>query len=372
MDFEPVHVTEISTFLKCRLLWFWTAPQPRGLNLEPDKPGIPQAVGRLTHAALQEHYDFGVSSADAFGELSTKWLQSQVKEEKKWPGEFDEVREQFSLLGEVLEGYDSWAAVKDQAYRFLVTESRWRLRVAPRALLTGRYDAVVERSDGLWVLDFKTTGYDTADWTRQDLQATCYTMAARRLYGPDVRGLIFRFIKKKAPYGYDRLVLKSGSLTTRSNLANLTTLASYQKALAVATLRDLDIFDTSEECSDALEDPALHEQPWYEEFKEGFTNARRLYWQQISELRDARNPFFWEVDEYRTPAQVDNYKKYAILPAMKEMYSKRKGRWIGPTGLGTAWSSCGRCPFRTPCKLCMDGADFRSVLEEDYRQRVRD
>jgi len=63
---KDVHISEVKNFLKCRLLWFWTAPPPRGLGLTPRHPEGAQYFGTLVHQALQAHYDTGVLPAEAF------------------------------------------------------------------------------------------------------------------------------------------------------------------------------------------------------------------------------------------------------------------------------------------------------------------
>lgn len=380
MKVPAVHISEIKSFLKCRLAWRWSAPPPRGFGLEPvvSRPAL--HFGRLIHEALQIGYDTGRPFAEVFRELSMK-EQATMPRSTLFQEEEAAISKQASLGITMLEGYQQWAVQADKHYKFLALETNWHgIRLGRRIPAAGRFDAVVERPDGLWILDFKTTKYLSTDWTTSDLQATMYVYAARKLFGKQVRGIIFRFLLKKAPWDYNQLILKKGSVTQRSGLEKLTTHKKYLEALAVATVMDL--ANNSADFATQLQVPknaplkayadlfdgTQFSRPWHPVFKNTFTLARRLYHDQLTDLRGEQN-FFWEVEEYRTDKQLRMALKHVILPAAKEMVSTRQGRWIGPTGLGSAYMTCGGCQFKEPCKLAMAGADYRSCLREEYQLR---
>lgn len=379
-----VHASEIKAFLRCRLAWYWTAPKPRGLNLEPLVPRAALNFGRLIHQALQIGYDTHELFSSAFETLAEQNLEDLASTGPVFDREVEEIRKQTDLGIAMLTGYQSWAKSVDQDVRFLAMETTWDgVPLEGRMRLGGRLDAFVERSDGLWALDFKTTRYSDAKWTAQDLQATIYVYGARKLFGDKVRGLIFRFLLKKAPLAYDKLILKNGTVTSRKTIAKETTYEEYMKALAVAALKDLAQRDTdfAEQIGLGLEPSLgdfatlldidnLHERQWYSKFKEAFLQVRRLFYKETQDLK-GRNTFFWEVPEYRTEEQLGRYMRTLIIPTARQMTSRRKDRWIGPTGLGTAFASCPNCAFRYPCKLAMDGADYRTNLLENYQQRDR-
>jgi len=348
-------------------MWYWSSAPPRGLGLAPKVDQVALAFGREVHAVLQQGYDTGRPFDEIYNEMAAAY-----KPKKGILGE-DKFEVQLKQGIAILQGYQAWSQRADKVYRFLATESEGSGVEIPgtKGTLSYIFDAVVERHDGLWIMDFKTTKYRNNPWTTQDLQATIYTYAARKLISPDIRGVIFRFILKKAPYTYEDLILKSGKLTTRKNLAELTTYGQYFRALAVATLKEMvekqgyefeDLFAdeglTLKGYSDALSE--VKDEP---EFAENFLAARRLYFDTIQDLKGANGAFFWDVPEYRTETQVAAYMKHVIVPTMNEILNVK---WIGPTGLSMAYAACGRCPFKYPCKLAMDGADYRSILAEDF------
>jgi len=354
--------SELKRFLNCRLMWYWSSAPPRGLGLAPKVDQVALAFGREVHAVLQQGYDTGRPFDEIYNEMAAAY-----KPKKGILGE-DKFEVQLKQGIAILQGYQPWSQRADKLYRFLATESEGSGVEVPgtKGTLSYIFDAVVERHDGLWVMDFKTTKYRNNPWTTQDLQATIYTYAARKLISPDIRGVIFRFILKKAPYTYEDLILKSGKLTTRKNLAELTTYGQYFRALAVATLKemvekqgyefegDMSLKGYSDALSEIKDEP---------EFAENFLAARRLYFNTIQELKGANGAFFWDVPEYRTETQVKAYMKHVIVPTMNEILNIK---WIGPTGLSMAYAACGKCPFKYPCRLALDGADYKAILHEDF------
>lgn len=381
MNQNEVGISEVKAFLRCRLAGFWAAPPPRGLGLEPITGRTALVFGRLIHATMQMGYDQGTPFADAFKTLYDAEV-AQMNTGGLFAEQLQGLADTRALGVAMMEGYGKWAAIHDEGVRFLALETEFNgVKIGGRRRLRGRLDAVIERDDGIWPVDFKTTKYSETGWTHQDLQATAYIYAARKLWGPKVRGLIFRFMLKKAPLTYDQLILKNGGLTQRKDLGKITTYEEWAKAMAVAALQSLvkDDFIFAEQVELAfgapysdymnlLEEPDYKDQPWYSTFNEAHKNVRRLYYQTTQTLK-GESKFFWEVEEYRSDKEIQLYMKHVIAPAAREMTSRRKGRWIGPTGLGAAFAVCSNCAFKTPCRLYFDGADYRTCLNEEYQLR---
>lgn len=369
---KPVHASEIKSYLKCSLRWFWSAPPPRGLGLEPKRTRAALNTGRVVHKALQDGYDKQLPFVDTYQSAMNECLAEIERPDGA-------VLTGLETGKAMMAGYQAWADLHDEGVQFIATETKWEGISLGGIPFAGRFDAVIKRDDGIWLLDFKTTKYRNNPWTTTDLQATIYTWAARQLYGPYVRGLIFRFLRKKAPWTYEDLILKNGEVSTRKNLANNTTYEEYITAQAVAAMQHLakddfifaaqigleDTKDVPLTYYRALLDGTQQEQEWYPTFKETFLNIRKMYYSTSQELK-GQNNFFWEIEEYRTEEQLDNYIKYLILPAAERIVSKNK--WVGPTGLGS-FGTCDRCDFRDPCRLRMNGANFHSVLDEEYQTR---
>jgi len=196
--------------------------------------------------------------------------------------------------------------------------------------------------------------------------------------------MIFRFLRKKAPLTYEKLILAKGGVTQRQNLANVTTYENYKLALAVAVVAEIRLGgplgevrgderkQLLAECEAIILTPGFRDAAqyphWYPEFKVNYINAQRMYWDQLQDLKEG-NQFLWDVVEPRTNRQIRMHLSHLILPAIKQMTAPKKRRWIGPTGLGSAYFACRGCAFKAPCQAVMAGADHRSIITDQYKER---
>ena len=70
---RPVSISELKKFMKCRLLWYFSAAPPRAMGLTPKFLEADALVfGRLAHAVLEDGYN----SDRNFNLLSTFRLHS--------------------------------------------------------------------------------------------------------------------------------------------------------------------------------------------------------------------------------------------------------------------------------------------------------
>lgn len=355
---RSISISELKRFLDCRLRWKWESAPPRGLGLRPKDGVASEALlfGSVIHAALQGGYDRPESTF-------TKEYLNLVPEEV----------EQKQLGSDLMQTYDDYRKLLDKDSRIIATETSFRDVEVPGTLatLSGIFDVIVQRPDGLWVMDFKTTSRSYTDWTTQDLQATAYVYAARQMFGEDVKGIIFRFLLKKKQLGTSDLLLKSGKLTKRSNLERLTTSRKYKTAIATVVLKWL-VENEGYELSQApltLDDyeallPFVKNEP---KFAEVYKNGKKLYYTQLANLSGAWRNWIWDVEEVRTSLQIKNYLSTVFAPTMSTMIDLDVA--VGPTGLSAAWALCGKCPFREACKLAMDGADYDSYLKDNFIKR---
>lgn len=360
MDQVPVSTSELKTYLRCRMLWRWTAPSPRGLYLEPKITPVQFSTGRATHRALQVYYDEGIPPDVTFLKIALE-EQAAAKKNGAWGEELDRMKKDADTMLAVLRSYIPWADEADGQMDFIALEQPWQTEFQDLPY-KGRYDAVVERYDGTWILDFKTTSYQATPWTSIDLQGLMYVAAAQELYGSSVQGIIYRFLRKKAPYTYEKLILKSGALTTRANLPDLTTLANYLQAIDIAVLHEM-TEQPLEDCEALL--ATTDRTP---EFEERVALAQRIYWSSLQALKGSGNSFLWDVIELKTDRQIHLHLKHLVIPSLREMYGLDKS-WLGPTGLGNSYFSCRGCTFKGPCEALMSGGDYRMLLEDDYQVR---
>ena len=360
-ELRSISISEMKRFGTCRLQWYWASAPPRGLGLAPIWDEGPNLhFGRLVHEVLQKGYD---TDRDFVGIYKTMVEEMRPKATGLFQGTSGKLDKLLIEGVGIMETYQEWSDQADKEIRFLATETRWENIEVPgtRGCGSAIIDAVVLRPDGVWLLDFKTTSFTNNAWTHQDLQATLYTYAGRKLIDPDIRGMIFRFILKKVPTKYSELLLKNGTVTKRQKLDGFTTYDEYYKALAVMTYREMYKGEplTPEEAlvgaREEKDDPT---------FKESFQNVRRIYYNELNSFNSTEGKqFIWDELQYRTKTQVDNYIKFYVAPRMNDILHPR---WVGPTGLDSSFMGCRGCYFKTPCKLRMDGADYKTELAENF------
>lgn len=372
---EPIHTTEMRTYMSCRLKWYFTAPRPRGQYLTPKVKKAELRLGGMAHDVIRAWYDSGrdLDVEETVDRMVQKYIDTQAV---TWPELESKFRDEGALLKKMISGYTKWAEKVDDGCNVIATETPWMVRYTPFLTMAGRFDGLIERPDGLWVLEFKTTSSQPGNtgWAGRALQNVSYATAAHKLYGDEVRGVLYRFLRKKTPWTYEDLVLKSGGLTTRSNIADLTTLEEYHRALMIGAYIDVYSMPGYEVTPNRAR-AGIRE--IYQEH-DGNLAADEALWAQykmwMAAHRDAltrlqehgRNNFFWEQAEYSTHDQRERYTNAVILPMLKEMTSKP---FPTPTGLGASWALCGRCSFRTPCDLLLTGGDWRGELERNYVTR---
>lgn len=372
---KSISISEIKSFLACRLRWSLSAAPPRGRGLRSSVKSPALFLGSIIHEALQIWYDFPEKElTEIYWELVEK---QTLNDSVLFQESTDKIIEQRELGAAMLQIYQDYQPIIDKDTYIIATETSWSGVKVPgtQATLSGIFDAVIKRPDGLWILDFKTTKSTYTDWTHQDLQATAYVYAARQLYGPEVKGIIFRFLLKKKPYDYHKLILKNGSVTKRKNLSSLTTYRQYLTSLAISNLKSLvnsDLFDlaaipsldlpTEITLSDYAE--LISEVKDYPVVKQAFKELKQQYFTQLQELKGAWRNWIWDVYEQRSDIQIQNYLNTVIVPTMNQCISKKV--IVGPTGLSTAWATCGRCQFKSVCRLAMDGGNYEEYLADDF------
>ena len=367
---RPVSISELKKFMKCRLLWYFSAAPPRAMGLTPKFLEADALVfGRLAHAVLEDGYNSDRNFSEIY---ESKVIPLKPKSTSLFGNQIGSFNKTLDTGKVMFSGYEEWSLKADSKLKFLATETKWKgIKIAGiDSTLSAIIDAVVLGNDGLWLLDFKTTSSTDNPWTTQDLQATVYTYAGREVIDKDIKGVIFRFLLKKSPWTYDQLILKDGTVTKRSNIANLTTNREYKRAIAVSTLKSLVSRGWKKKhipANSSLDELAA----WVDklvkanhtEFMEEFKNNRRFYYDQLQQLEYSGQGYFWDVYEPRSEIEVKNYMHHVIVPNLEELNNLS---YIGPTGLANAWSNCGRCMFKNPCRAYMSGLNYEAILEEDY------
>jgi hypothetical protein len=310
-------------------------------NLQP--AGMPPALflGQGVHIALDHYYrQDAPRSMDEPIQVFKDWCKDRAAkiEERTgrlWEQERDMINEMYALGHVMLEHYGLWIPERDKDLEVLGTEYKFKHPVpAPagytgrrgqRMVLAGRFDGVVrERSTGdVYLLEFKTTSrLSNARWTMRSLQSSSYAWAATQIYG-DIKGVIYRFLVKKAPRQL-KWLQKSGRFS----------MAVSQKTSYEWARKNIE---------DAGEDPKD-----YKEF--------------LLALHQGGSDYF---KEYRVP-RTEQQKQDAI----DAVYSY--GRMMVDPDVPIFASGgfhCGYCPFVDPCTMRERGIDPEPLLAAEYESR---
>jgi len=362
-----VHATEMQTFLTCRLQWFWSAPKPRGLYLEPVSKHIALTFGTAIHEGLRHASDDAGSAYEAFKRTLDEELDGGFHLTFNWMEEETtnvDRQEYYDLGRSMLQEYYWYAKDHDQRFRTYAAETKWDTNG-----MSGRFDEVREDSDGLYVMDFKTTSrtIDMEEWARNSTQGLVYAWAARKLFGNDVQGVIFRFLKKGIPDTYEKLILKNGTLTTRKTVQNTTTFHAFYHAMEIASVMEACKI-TVGYAIDRMENNGLTE-PEKNYVQILMQSANVVYAGILRELCD-HNPFIWDVPVPTSKEYLDRMEKMLILPTAKLMAGRP---FVGPTGLGTSSydSPCKWCSFKEPCRSVRreSSGEYKRILHTQFKER---
>lgn len=178
--------TKLNTFKRCKRQFYYSYIQ----KLTPKFEKVAPSRGRLVHTCLQNLYrgqdpmkpilDLNVDMAKVFDEEREEWL---------------------TLQGDVtrlVRGYVNAYREIDKGIKPLLVEEKFEIPVGSHTYV-GTIDLVFEDADGLWVCDHKVVKAVPSDAMRfSDVQTAMYYHIVRAL-GYDAIGVVFNYVKKKAP-----------------------------------------------------------------------------------------------------------------------------------------------------------------------------
>jgi hypothetical protein len=336
--------------------------------LEQNEPAEALTFGLAIHAALQNMYDLTGNPHEVFETIY------RDKGGYQWGflgGEVPQADDVLELGHCMIGGYEFYRRRGDRGLRVMATETNWTT-VIEGIDVGGRYDLIVEDEAGmLWVLDFKTTSSTAPEWAADSVQGAVYVSAARRLYGDQVGGIIFRFLRKKQPDTWSHgLILKSGKLTEKESLCDSTTYREYLTAIAVVAAQQIHKCTPEVAYTHLYDKQSLAEWKDSEEWKQfqAYYQLGQSMHAERLEMLEHSDSFYWDVRVPVSAEQAQRNEKLLLVPALRAMIANPK---IIPSGLGSAWALCRRCQFRGPCEaLRFDGDDtFRDILRTQYHPR---
>ena len=248
-------VTERSSFRTCRRQWYFEVQERLAHR---NRVAWALIFGDCMHSALEAYYRQNKRSLRAAKMAFTKaWVREDeilqdvyeglykgsIEEEWwQWRDKGYRILEYYKIYDDQAEfDFDQVLAVNIEARGFVdILNPYTEERLEGLPLLSGRIDLVVERKDGIWIWDHKTTAsaYDARALDIDD-QGTGYCYIYWRMTGDIPRGFVHNGLIKEPPI--PPRMLQSGALS--KDKAQRTTYDLYLKAIKDYNLEESDYED---------------------------------------------------------------------------------------------------------------------------------
>jgi len=215
----------------------------------------------------------------------------------------------------------------------VLMDGRWVMR---DVVLAGRFDGILKhkQTGALYLLEFKTARtLKTVGYVYRQLQGTVYTWAAQQLYGDDVKGIVYRILRKTAPK--PPKPLKSGGFS--------------QAKSQVTSFRYFKF--------------------WLDMYANKFgLNPRQLYRENkkiLTYLHSQDDAFFVERTLHKTPQLLWSAMSIVYKAAI-QMIDPNVDIYPQPS-----WATCNYCPFQDICDLMELGmpSEAEALLAAEYAPR---
>lgn len=370
---SDIHITDLNAFTGCRRRWNWQSTLRRGLQ----KAVVPEPLftGLATHIGLDafhSNHDNVYCAVSAAKQWMKKRVESIIgRTGAIWDDERNMINESHRLTTAMLKHYalwhrdmklsDKWEVIgTEQLFTVPIPvpqrvlagmshcdkmaagmrlkfhdDARIMAWYSGRIQLSGRFDGLIrERGTGdIYLLEFKTARtLANTRWVMRGLQGTAYVYAAQQLH-PNVRGILYRILRKKAP-AMPKPLVRGGYSQAKSQDTSFRYFKHYLRMEATAT-----------EC-----DPR-------ELYRENEKILRHLHGQP--------EKFFLERKISKSPP---------LIKSVMETIYYEGTRMINPSVpifANSGWSTCAGCPFQDPCDLLEMGLEEQAndVLDAEYAPR---
>ncbi len=316
---SEITISDVKSFKSCRYLWDFNSTLRR--NLTPLNRGVHFTFGDLFHQALNAYYAEG-KRADTWFEAAAKGALEEIP---TMHPQYATLLEQVAYAPSLLRLYMQYAQKHDN-WEWVSGEKRYAIKLGdgtPGKYFTFKFDGLVLRDGKHWLLEFKTTAQlpTDASFLLIDDQAVAYQWAAEKALGFPVQGVIYSYIRKKAPAVPE--LLASGGLSKRANI--VTTREVYGKA----------IFDNGLQPDDYMEHLKYIEGKQEDDFLRRFEVTANVAQREAAGEQLLRLVHEMSDDEV------------FVYPSPERM-------------------KCSVCDFRQPCLARQTGYDYEEVLRSNY------
>ena len=357
---KDIHITDLQQFTGCRRRWNWQSSLRDSLQ----KAILPEPLftGLAVHIGL-DAYHSNHDSVYCAVTAAKQWMSKRIDTignhtGPMWDDERKMINDSYRLSLSMLKHYAQWHDENklSEKWEVIATEqlftvpipvpsdihydgdyysTKLHAYVSSKMQLAGRFDGLIkERSTGdVYLLEFKTArSIANIRWVMRGLQGTAYVYAAQQLH-PNVKGILYRVLRKKAP-SMPKPLKSGGYSQSKSQDTSFRYFKRYLDMEARDTGRDpTELYRENEKVL-----RMLHAKP------ENFFLERRI---------KKAKPLIKSTIEtiYRVGIQMTDPNT--------------------PIFANPGWSTCAGCPFQDPCDLLELGMDeeAKDVLAAEYAPR---
>ncbi len=207
---RKIAITDLVYFSDCRRQWYL------GRQWVPKKPQSHFWLGSVVHKGMETYYKRG-RQVDLALKVMNVTIQSTLGDMEKQLGEtYQFFSQEMDNLAELALGMVTNYSLYDEGEPLEGTveavEEYVKIPLMDGVQLTGRIDLIMQRRDGLWVIDHKTSS-SSSDMKGLDVdeQLTGYAYLVWKTRGVIPTGLLYNVLIKELPS--EPKVLKSGKLS---------------------------------------------------------------------------------------------------------------------------------------------------------------
>lgn len=320
-----ISVTQLRDFLDCRRRSVLSA------TWKTIKPEPALWFGTVVHAGLAGYYshnrdrDEGAAALTRNAEESLSKISHTFSE--IWSNISSEFDEYWDTAWKVYQNYVDYDSDEQLAGKIINVEKRLNVQLpGSEVTLSGQMDLVLERPDGMFIIDHKTASRPLESAALEvDEQVTGYIYLLWKKTGKIAQGFLFNTLVKSYPM--PPAVLKTGALSKAQDQP--TTVALYLEEIKKRGLND-------------------------EDYAEYLSILKARGWKRYF-IREGghRNLAELKAFERRTITRAVEIEKSILQP---EIYA-----YPAPSIY-----RCGYCPYIAVCKAMDDGGDADALLHSQF------
>jgi ATP-dependent helicase/DNAse subunit B len=223
--------SELKTYQRCPKQWEYKYEQ----LLVPKAKSKPLFMGNWVHKALETHYsqgDWKIGHNEYVNEWNRLFEEERIalrtKRGKISLPPFPEIVER------IMRSY-VWY-YRDEGWKVVATEQEFEVPTpltidGEVQMFKGIIDLIIEDEEGLlWIIDHKTASNipEATSFHGMDPQLMLYPWAAKRMWGMDIAGIYYNYVKSKPPT--IPTITKTGALSRRKIVTDYPTYVRFLKA----------------------------------------------------------------------------------------------------------------------------------------------